>query len=141
MPLIIAENRNTEGDGYLLSGNDDIAVEAGITIDSTGASGIATWAGAHVFTINGTVRGYNDGVSMLGTTETCTVIVSATGVAQLTSLRTSLVSGGFLCAVGGIALAGLLPSLWRFDERTDPNAVRERAVRAARAGAESSDPA
>ena len=80
MPLIIAENRNTEGDGYLLSGNDDIAVEAGITIDSTGASGIATWAGAHVFTINGTVRGYNDGVSMLGTTETCTVIVSATGV-------------------------------------------------------------
>ncbi|HRK43105.1 MAG TPA: calcium-binding protein [Gemmobacter sp.] len=80
MPLIIAENRNTEGDGYLLSGNDDIAVEAGITVQSTGASGIATWSGAHVFTINGTVRGYNDGISMLGTPETCTVIVSASGV-------------------------------------------------------------
>ena len=59
MPLIIAENRNTEGDGYLLDGNDDIAVEAGITVVSTAASGIATWAGAHVFTINGTVRGYD----------------------------------------------------------------------------------
>ncbi|MBL8563773.1 MAG: hypothetical protein JNN06_16000, partial [Gemmobacter sp.] len=80
MPLIIAENRNTEGDGYLLSGNDDIAVEAGITVHSTAASGIATWAGAHVFTINGTVEGFDDGVKMLGTTETCTVIVSATGV-------------------------------------------------------------
>ena len=60
--------------------------------------------------------------------------VRATGVAQLTSLRTSLVSGGLLCAIGGVALAAFLPSLWRFDERTDPNAVREREVRAARAG-------
>ena len=33
-------------------------------------------------------------------------------------------------------LAVALPSLWRFDDRTDPNAVRERTVRAARAAAE-----
>jgi MFS family permease len=59
--------------------------------------------------------------------------VRATGVAQLTSLRTSLVSGGLLCAVGGVVLAAALPSLWRYDARTDPNAVREREVRAARA--------
>jgi MFS family permease len=59
--------------------------------------------------------------------------VRATGVAQLTSLRTSLVSGGLLCAVGGVVLAAALPSLWRYDARTDPNAVRERELRAARA--------
>jgi MFS family permease len=58
--------------------------------------------------------------------------VRATGAAQLTSLRTSLVSGGLLCAVGGVVLAAVLPSLWRYDARTDPNAVRERAIRAAR---------
>jgi len=58
--------------------------------------------------------------------------VRATGVAALTSLRTSLVSGGLLCALGGVARAAALPSLWRLDDRTDPNAVREREVRAAR---------
>ncbi len=62
--------------------------------------------------------------------------VRSTGVAALTSLRTSLVSGGLMCAAGGVLLAVALPSLWRFDDRTDPNAVRERAVRAARAQAE-----
>ena len=56
--------------------------------------------------------------------------VRSTGVAQLTSLRTSLVSGGLLCAAGAVALAAFLPSLWRFDARTDPHAVREREVRA-----------
>ena len=61
--------------------------------------------------------------------------VRATGVAQLTSLRFSLVSGGVLCAIGGALAAVTLPSLWRYDDRTDPNAVRERAVRAARAEA------
>lgn len=66
--------------------------------------------------------------------------VRATAVAQLTSLRVSLVSGGVLCAIVGAGLAACLPSLWRFDARTDPNAVRERALRAARAGA-GGDPA
>lgn len=62
--------------------------------------------------------------------------VRATSAAQLTSLRTSLVSGGLLCAVGGVVLAAALPSLWRYDDRTDPHAVREREVRAARAVAD-----
>jgi MFS family permease len=65
--------------------------------------------------------------------------VRATGVAQLTSLRTSLVSGGLMCAVGGVVLAAALPSLWRYDARTDPHAVREREVRAARARAAQAD--
>ncbi len=59
--------------------------------------------------------------------------IRSTGVAQLTSLRVSLVSGGLMCAAFGVVLAAFLPSLWRFDARTDPNAIREREVRSARA--------
>ena len=45
----------------------------------------------------------------------------AGAMAAWTSLRFSLTVGGLACsgAIGGVALA--LPSLWRFDSRTDPN--------------------
>jgi MFS family permease len=45
----------------------------------------------------------------------------AGAMAAWTSLRVSLTVGGLACsgAIGGVALA--LPSLWRFDSRTDPN--------------------
>ncbi|MCU0646451.1 MAG: MFS transporter [Gemmatimonadaceae bacterium] len=38
-------------------------------------------------------------------------------VASLTSVRTSVVSGGVLCVLGSVALAVLLPKFWRFDMR------------------------
>jgi len=50
-------------------------------------------------------------------------------VAQWTSLRASIVSGGVACVVGAFVLAAALPSLWRYDERTDENAARERSLR------------
>jgi MFS family permease len=55
-------------------------------------------------------------------------------VADLTSVRTSIVSGGLLCVVGVAATAVWLRDFWRYDARTDEHAVRERAVREARAG-------
>jgi len=51
-------------------------------------------------------------------------------VAQWTSLRVSIVSGGIACVAGAFVLAAALPTLWTYDERTDVNAARERAVRA-----------
>ncbi len=51
-------------------------------------------------------------------------------VAQWTSLRTSIASGGVACVLGAVLLATALPSLWRYDDRTDEHAVREREVRA-----------
>lgn len=88
-------------------------------------------------TIPDELRGRMAGVEMLSYSIGPTLgQVRSTGVAALTSLRTSLVSGGLMCAAGGIILAVALPSLWRFDDRTDRNAVRERTVRAARAAAE-----
>lgn len=52
-------------------------------------------------------------------------------VASATSLKTSVVSGGLLCAGSCAAFAILLPTMWRFDASTDPNVA---LVRAARAG-------
>jgi MFS family permease len=49
--------------------------------------------------------------------------------ASLTSLRMSFVSGGVLCIIGVGIAAVALPTLWKYDDRTSPDAVRERAVR------------
>jgi MFS family permease len=51
-------------------------------------------------------------------------------VADLTSVRTSIVSGGILCVAGVALTAGWLRDFWRYDARTDEHAVRERELRA-----------
>jgi MFS family permease len=53
-------------------------------------------------------------------------------VADLTSVRTSIVSGGVLCVVGVAVTAVWLRDFWQYDARTDEHAVREREVRRAR---------
>ncbi len=55
----------------------------------------------------------------------------AGGVAALSGVRTSIVSGGLMCiaSVGGLAAA--LPRFWQYDERTNEHAVRQREVRSA----------
>lgn len=57
--------------------------------------------------------------------------VRASLVAQWTTLRFSLVSGGLACVAACGLLALALPTLWRFDDRTDVHAVRERRRRVA----------
>jgi len=52
-------------------------------------------------------------------------------VAQWTSLRTSLVSGGLACVAAAAVLAIALPTLWSYDVRTDIHASRQRQARAA----------
>jgi len=51
-------------------------------------------------------------------------------VASATSLRTSVVSGGLLCAGSCAVFAVLLPTMWRFDASTDANVVLVRTERA-----------
>jgi len=51
--------------------------------------------------------------------------VRASVSAQVLSLRKSIGVGGAICAFSCVALAFALPSLWRFDDRTDEN-VRHR---------------
>jgi MFS family permease len=54
-------------------------------------------------------------------------------VADATTVRTSIVSGGVLCVLGVAATASWLRDFLRYDDRTDEHAVRERALRADRA--------
>jgi MFS family permease len=51
-------------------------------------------------------------------------------VADMTSVRASIVSGGALCVVGVGLVASWLREFWRYDARTDEHAVRERQRRA-----------
>ena len=57
-------------------------------------------------------------------------------VADATSVRTAIVSGGVLCVAGVAGTAAALRSFWAYDARTDEHAVRERELRAAREAAE-----
>jgi MFS family permease len=54
-------------------------------------------------------------------------------VADATTVRTPIVSGGVLCVLGVAATASWLRDFLRYDDRTDEHAVRERALRADRA--------
>ena len=38
-------------------------------------------------------------------------------LASLTSVRTSVVSGGVMCVAGTVVLVALLPAFWRYDAR------------------------
>jgi hypothetical protein len=50
-------------------------------------------------------------------------------VADLTTVRTAIVSGGALCVVGVVGTAVWLRAFWRYDSRTDEHAVRQRELR------------
>lgn len=84
-------------------------------------------------TIPDTLRGRMAGIELLSYSVGPQLgQVRSTFMASATSLRTSLWGGGVLGAVG-IALVPLwLPSLWAFDDRTDPNAVEQRRIRGTR---------
>ena len=105
MTLIIATNINNEGDGYLLSGNDSIRVDAGITVSSTGASAIASWDGAHNYRIYGTLHGEDDGLKMLGTAETCHVYIAASALITSGGL-------GLYTHSNGVVLDGLNTTMY-----------------------------
>jgi hypothetical protein len=52
-------------------------------------------------------------------------------VASATSVRTAIISGGALCVLSVATAAALMREFREFDNRTDPNAARERASRRA----------
>ncbi|MEY4323283.1 MAG: hypothetical protein RL410_1064 [Actinomycetota bacterium] len=55
--------------------------------------------------------------------------VRATLVAQWTSLRVSLISGGIFCALGAGSIGYGIRELWNFDNRTNEHAIAERIAR------------
>ena len=57
----------------------------------------------------------------------------AGGMAAVTGLRGAVIGGGLLCIASVTALSTVLPKFRKYDARTDPYAVSEREIRAARA--------
>lgn len=81
-------------------------------------------------TIPDDVRGRMAGIEMLSySIGPLLGQVRSSSVASVTSLRFSLASGGVMCVIGVAAAACVLPSLWRYDARTDEHAQRERIAR------------
>ena len=57
----------------------------------------------------------------------------AGGMAAVTGLHGAVIGGGLLCVASVSALSSVLPKFRKYDARTDPHAVSEREIRAARA--------
>lgn len=85
--LIEATTQTTIGNVYILNGDDDLHVGSGVTLTSTytdlpsrtGADAILSWSGTHRITIDGTVRGADEAINLVGCTTAQTVIINATG--------------------------------------------------------------
>lgn len=83
-------------------------------------------------TIPDEMRGRLAGIEMLGYSLGPLGGQARSGiVADLTGVRTAIVSGGALCVVGVLGTAVWLREFWRYDARTDEHAVRERELRTA----------
>jgi Ca2+-binding RTX toxin-like protein len=110
--LIEATTQTVEGNVYILNGNDDLHVGAGVVIESTytdpvthtGADAVISWTGVHSITVEGTVIGADDAINLIGVNEAQTVIIGATGV---------LISGGdgVVSDADGIILDGIGSSI------------------------------
>ncbi|MEU0092741.1 MFS transporter [Kribbella sp. NPDC006257] len=83
-------------------------------------------------TIPDEMRGRLAGIEMLGYSLGPLGGQARSGiVADLTTVRTAIVSGGALCVIGVVATTAWLREFWRYDARTDEHAIRERDLRTA----------
>ncbi|TDU89255.1 putative MFS family arabinose efflux permease [Kribbella voronezhensis] len=83
-------------------------------------------------TIPDEMRGRLAGIEMLGYSLGPLGGQARSGlVADLTGVRTAIVSGGILCVAGVIGTTVWLREFWRYDARTDEHAIRERDLRTA----------
>lgn len=88
--LIEATTQTVNGHVYIVTGDDDLNVGAGVTIRSLDTDAVTTWAGQHSFTVSGSIIGYDECINTIGCNPAQTVTILSTGV---------LVSGGD----GGVA--------------------------------------
>ncbi|MGL4320254.1 MAG: calcium-binding protein [Paracoccaceae bacterium] len=97
--LIEATSQTIQGHVYILYGNDDLNVAAGVTIQSSTTDAVTTWDGQHKITVSGTILGFDDGINMIGTSLAQTVTIAATG-------RIETANDGSIIDADGVILDG-----------------------------------
>lgn len=78
--LIEASSQTAVGMVYVLTGNDDLNVAAGVTLTSETADAILANTGQHIITVSGTVKAHDDAINTIGCDEAQTVVIAASGV-------------------------------------------------------------
>ena len=101
---IEAVSQTNESHVYILSGNDDLRVGAGVVLTSTTTDAVLTWSGAHVFDVAGTINGYDDGINTMGCDPAQTVRIQASG-------RINSGGDGVIPEADGVILDGLNSTL------------------------------
>ncbi len=85
--LIEATTQTTYGNVYILTGDDDLHVGAGVTLTSTytdptthtGADAVISWVGTHTITVDGTIIGADEAINLAGCVTAQTIIINAGG--------------------------------------------------------------
>lgn len=65
---------------YVLTGNDDLNVAAGVTLFSQTADGVLANSGQHVITVSGTIKAHDDAINTIGCDPAQTVVITASGL-------------------------------------------------------------
>lgn len=102
--LIEAISQTTDSHVYILSGNDDLNIAAGVRIESTLTDAITTWQGQHSVTVSGQIVSHDDGINTIGTLDAQSIVILAGG---------SIVSGadGVIEDSDGVILDGINSTL------------------------------
>jgi Ca2+-binding RTX toxin-like protein len=98
--LIEATTQTTEGHVYILSGDDDLHVGAGITIRSTTTDAVLAFTGTHTIAVDGTIIGQDECINTIGCDTAQTIIINA---------GAQLISGGdgMVTDADGVILDGV----------------------------------
>ncbi len=83
--LIQATSQTVEGNVYILNGDDDLYVGAGVTltctytdpVTHTGSDAILAWWGTHRITVDGTIIGADEAINLIGCETAQTVTINA----------------------------------------------------------------